>query len=299
MQGWYPDPSGASNRFRYWDGSRWSEQTTADPAHTPPPTDRRARRTGPLVALITLAVVITVVVALVVRAFLSTDSPTVDPGPLPSSSVSGWDDSSPTASPLPTPTPTPPPTPSPEPTPSATDDVQPCPEGQPFERTVHPNDGRIHGGGLSFAPVSGWSRGMFSGISWAYDVDSQGIATEPRWMAGFAVGALFTGDGFDQPKRAAELSMDCLVTSGYYSHFSGRKDVSARRVTVDGRQGWAIRSEIQVDDPQVEAAGDVVDVVVVDTGSPEALSMFIGTVPIGDEKLIKILDDRVADLAVD
>ncbi|MDT0200565.1 DUF2510 domain-containing protein [Nocardioides sp. AE5] len=29
--GWYPDPSGEPNRFRYWDGSAWSSETTADP----------------------------------------------------------------------------------------------------------------------------------------------------------------------------------------------------------------------------------------------------------------------------
>lgn len=34
--GWYPDPSGQPNSFRYWDGQSWSEQTTPDP-YSPPP----------------------------------------------------------------------------------------------------------------------------------------------------------------------------------------------------------------------------------------------------------------------
>lgn len=34
--GWYPDPAGQPQTFRYWDGSSWSEQTTGDP-YAPPP----------------------------------------------------------------------------------------------------------------------------------------------------------------------------------------------------------------------------------------------------------------------
>lgn len=29
--GWYPDPSGAPQRLRYWDGTSWSGRTTRDP----------------------------------------------------------------------------------------------------------------------------------------------------------------------------------------------------------------------------------------------------------------------------
>ncbi|WP_183092881.1 DUF2510 domain-containing protein [Nocardioides stalactiti] len=37
--GWYPDPSGQPQTYRYWDGSSWSEQTSGDPYATPPVAD--------------------------------------------------------------------------------------------------------------------------------------------------------------------------------------------------------------------------------------------------------------------
>ena len=37
MPGWYPDPAGQPNRFRYWDGQQWSEVTTDNPYLPPPP----------------------------------------------------------------------------------------------------------------------------------------------------------------------------------------------------------------------------------------------------------------------
>lgn len=34
--GWYPDPAGQPQTFRYWDGTSWSQETTGDP-YAPPP----------------------------------------------------------------------------------------------------------------------------------------------------------------------------------------------------------------------------------------------------------------------
>ncbi|WP_307833211.1 DUF2510 domain-containing protein, partial [Pimelobacter simplex] len=44
--GWYPDPAGAPDTYRYWDGQAWSQMTTTQPSGgarpaetpaTPPP----------------------------------------------------------------------------------------------------------------------------------------------------------------------------------------------------------------------------------------------------------------------
>ena len=136
LPGWYPDPAGTPNRFRYWDGRAWSSDTTDNPAAAPagagvpsgpgdsggagsPPTQEGRRRFGPLILVLAALVVLVLVGVLVVRGLFA-DRPIVDPGPLPSSTVSGWDDSSPTTEPE-TPTPTPSvsqPTPSPTATPT-------------------------------------------------------------------------------------------------------------------------------------------------------------------------------------
>jgi hypothetical protein len=312
--GWYPDPAGSPNRFRYWDGRSWSNETTDDPAGARPVgaassggRESSRRRLGPLILVVTALLVVVLAGFFVVRG-LTANRPIVDPGPLPSSTVSGWDDSSPTTEPeTPSPTPSasrPTPTPSqtrtPTPTPSPTEQLRACPEGQPTVRQDHPTDGRIHGGGLSFPEAKGWDSSSGAEFSWAYDVGEQMIMAEsPNWYANLAVGALFTGDGFDEPRRSAELVMQCVITSGLYPKFTGREPVWSKKVTVDGRPGWSIRAEIRVDDPKLDTKGDTVEVIVVDTDSPESLSMFIGAVNIGDKALAATMDSTIEKLRVE
>jgi hypothetical protein len=312
LPGWYPDPAGTPNRFRYWDGRTWSSDTTDDPAAAPteagggggagaPPGQGGRRRLGPVIAALAVLVVLVLVGVLVVRGLFA-DRPIVDPGPLPSSTVSGWDDSSPTTEPQ-TPTPTPSasePSTTPTQTPTEEQPLQPCPEGQPTVRQDHPSDGRIHGGGLSFPEVRGWQDNSGSAYRWAYDVGAQNKLVEsPGWYADLAVGALFTGDGFDEPRRSAELVMQCVITSGLYPYFTDRVDTWSKAVSVDGRPAWSIRADIEVDDPDLRTKGDTVEVIVVDTESPESLSMFIGAVNIGDPTLAKTMDSTIRNLRVE
>lgn len=320
MPGWYPDPSGQSGRYRYWTGSSWSAQTTADPTSAPP--DRpagsevsgartaagqadpgRPRRRGVLVGLLALVVVIVLVVSVfVVRGLLGPESNVTISDP--SSTASSYDDSSPLATPSPTPTPTPTPSPSPSPSrsPSAAkrNPLEACPIGGPTVRQPHPSDGRLHGGGLSFKPHSDWEDPGYylRGLSWAYDVTGQSQATEPQWLAILAVGSLRTADGFDNPHQSTEGVMQCIASSGYYDNVVSRKDIASRAVTVDGKPGWDLRSEIRVDQPGLSVEGDVVDVIVVDAGANESLAMFVGAVPIGDQTRLATLNNTIHDLQV-
>ena len=314
--GWYPDPAGTPNRFRYWDGRAWSSDTTDNPVSAPvgaagsggsgdsggpgaPPTPGGRRRFGPLVLALAALVVLVLVGVFVVRGLFA-DRPIVDPGPLPSSTVSGWDDSSPTPAPE-TPTPSPPvATPTPVPTPTEELPLQPCPQGDPQARQEHPSDGRIHGGGLSFPKIAGWKAlAAPTAYSWAYDVGGQQKKLEPQWIATATVGALFTGDGFDEPRRSAELVMQCVITSGFYTETAERTDVWSKAVTVDGRPAWSIRAEVRIDVQEVRAKGDTVEVIVVDTGSPESLAMFAGAVSLGDDNLLATMDSTIENLRVE
>ena len=265
------------------------------------------RRRGPLIALTVGLAVMLVIGVLVIRSQL--DSDTADPGSLPS--MSGGDDrspiatptppTSPTPTPAPTLTPTPIPTPAPTPLPSASGpSTTPCPQGEPGARQPHPTDGRIHGGGLWFPAQSDWQPSMqTSGLTWAYDVAGQDEQVQPEWFSMFAVGALSTVDGFEAPEQAAEAVMQCTATAFFYDGFVRRTDIDFGPVTVDGHPGWAIRAEIHVDSPHTTLPGDVVEVVVVDLGSPESLAMFWGAVPIGDQARISRLDRVVSQLQAD
>ena len=293
--GWYADPARTPGRFRYWDGRSWSQVTTDNPADPPPGAPPpRGRRPGPLVALVAALVVVVILAVVAVRAVLA-ESGRVTEEALPSSTISGGDDSSPTPTPSPTPS-------SPAPaTPSPVDSTPPplvdCPRGDPDARQPYPADGRIHGGGLSFPEQPGWEPSQLrTGLTWAYDVNGQDKAIEPQWYAMFAVGALSVVDGFEVPAQAAESVMQCTATSDYYQGFTGRKDLHSTSITLAGRPGWSIRSEIYVDTDRTDLPGDVVDVVVIDMGAPEALAMFWGAVPIGDQAMIDQLDQVVSQL---
>ena len=188
-----------------------------------------------------------------VRAVI-TDGVGVTEDPLPTSTVSGFDDRSPT----PTPTPT-----RRRPTPPTRRRVPPhrpplvdCPVGDPGARQTYPADGRIHGGDLSFPAQPGWDPSRHtSGLSWAYDVDGQDLTIEPEWFAMFAVGALSVVDGFEQPTQAAEAVMQCTATSDFYEGFTGRKDLHAKAMTISGRPAWSVRAEIYVDTDRTTLPG--------------------------------------------
>ena len=292
--GWYADPARTPGRFRYWDGRSWSPVTTGNPADPPPSgtSQPRGRRPGPLIALVAALVVVVIIAVVAVRVVIGGDNEVTDEA-LPSSTVSGGDDSSPT----PSPTPSDPATPTPSPSGSTPPPLVACPRGDPDARQPYPTDGRIHGGGLSFPEQPGWDPSRLrTGLTWAYDVNGQDKTIEPEWFAMFAVGALSVVDGFEVPAQAAESVMQCTATSDYYRGFTGRSDLHSKAVTVAGRPGWSIRAEIHVDSEFTELPGDVVEVVVVDFGAPEALAMFWGAVPIGDAAMISQLDHVISQL---
>lgn len=311
--GWYPDPAGAPDTYRYWDGRQWSAETTGNP-RTPPPASAAAagsapaagptragaqpRRASRSVALVVVALIILVATAIVGGVILFGHRASDISGPdEPTSTTSSYDDSSP----FPTATPTPTPSASPTPTDSAAPPPQsvPCPQ-EDTSPGVHPADGRVHGGRLSFAQVDSYPAPEADGqFSWMTDVTSQTQSTEPGWISIFAVGQVLTeDDGFATPKKAAESSIQCAITEGWYSHFAGRRNLRNSAVTIDGHQGWIISAEIRVDEPSLSVAGDQLTFVVIDDGRTDALSVWCGMAPIGDTNRLAINDTVLAGLRV-
>ncbi len=222
LTGWYPDPGGARGRYRYWNGTSWSVETTDDPRQLPPADSdgagggRRPRRWGLIIGV--LAVVVAIVVALSV--VISRGLPTAEP-PLPTSTVVGGDDSSPT----PTPTPTPPPrSASPSPSSRTAVPLVPCPVGDPTLRLPHPTDDRVYGGNLSFAREPSFAAAEpETRISFGYDVAQQDLTVhdeEPGWIAQLAVGQLRAADGFVHgAESTAESFVQCAITGNMYNPY--------------------------------------------------------------------------------
>jgi Protein of unknown function (DUF2510) len=301
--GWYPDPAGVPGRYRYWDGSRWSTVTTddtrqPDPAESPasgpilsdpstsgPPSRQvRRRRLGVIISVLAVAVS-TVVAAIFVGSFrsvLDNPPPTVTASPSEASP-----DRTPTATPTSSGTPTPVP-------------LVPCPKGNPNQRARHPIDGRVYGGNLSFeAQPTFEPAALESRFSFAYDVLQQSLPVrqdEPIWIAQLAVGQLRGADGFvHDAQNTIESLARCIVTGNMYAPYAPtRGDIRSESLSIDGRRGWLIESEITVDRPNLALLGDHVIFIVVRDGKD--WGFFFGAVPIGNAQLDAVLARTVRGL---
>lgn len=293
LAGWYPDPGGKPGRYRYWDGASWSEVLTDDPADPPPgagtgrrpPRDADHRHPGRTVGIAALVLVIVVVSAVLIVRRTGEASSIGDPAAAPS--ASGWDDSSPLPS---SPSPPDPSASQPSGRPNSTGD---CPVGRPDELSLHPKDGRIHGGRLSMAAIDGYSDPEPEYmLSWMWDTEGVSQVTEPGWQSIFTVGEIHRSDGFDSLRAAARSSLECAKRTGWYLHLAGSKDIRDESTVVDGHQAWIVTAEIRDDSPNVAVDGDQLTFVVVDDGRDGAYSVWCGMVPLGDQTRLA-LNQRV------
>ena len=246
--------------------------------------------------MVALIVVIVIVGVLVIRDLIG-DGPIADPAP--SSTISAWDDSSPTATPTPTPTATPTPSPSPSPSGPPSERSVPCPPGDPYAVAAHPSDGRVYGGRLSFPQIASYREpGPKGGLTWFFDVGSQSQTTEPGWESWFGVGEVAVGPGFESAQKAAASSMQCAINDGWFSQFFDRKDLRDEKITVDGRQGWILVAEVRVDNADISVEGDVVTILIIDDGRDDRLSGYVSMVPIGDKPRNQLAADTLGGLRV-
>ena len=304
VAGWYPDPAGVPGRYRYWDGSNWSTVTSEDPRR-PSPAESRAsgsppsepsnteppnrparwRRSALMLGVLVVAVSTIVAVAILIGNFRSLGD---DPPPGAAASPSEL------ASPARTPSPTQPTSATASPVP-----LVPCPQGNPNQRARHPIDGRVYGGNLSFeAQPTFEPAALESRFTFAYDVLQQTlpVSQKPAWIAQLAVGQLRARDGFVHDARnTVESFAHCVVTGGMYGPYvPTRGDIRSESLSIDGRRGWLLESEITLDRPDVTLSGDHVIFIVVRDGRD--WGFFFGAVPIGNTQLDAVLAGTVREL---
>ncbi|MEZ5088373.1 MAG: DUF2510 domain-containing protein [Micropruina sp.] len=293
--GWFPDPGGQPGMFRYWDGSAWSSQLTANPAGTPPPIVGQpvgpppagTARSGGLgrIVLIVAGVVALVLVAvfLVPRLF---GGPTPDPTPRePAPTTSAWDETDPSPSPSPSPTPTPTPTPTPSPTPSPRTTSPPCPR---YDTAVV--RGRLYGGGLSVPVIddSRWRVNAVRSIPWAACATGLQRRITALWVSEVVLGGVQPQAHTGTLKQQAQAIVDDSVNR-FYERGKGRLVMkSSRATTVDGLEAWEMRYEVRIQYlPGI--SGDNVNVVVIQhsDGTRSALLTFA---TIGDRETQRQVD---------
>lgn len=181
--------------------------------------------------------------------------------------------------------------------------VQQCTGGLP-SRGASTRDGRfITGGGLRVPTPDGFEAVLDQAPAFTFadevhapsKVVEQGATSS--WVAVYALGSLNRGNGFDSPRQAAEVVVACMAQStAFYSSISGSTLLDSGDAVVDGSPAWQLTQEIRVDDPGLTVEGDVVKVVVVDTGDPASYSLFVSVVPIGDTAMIAAQEASVGEL---
>lgn len=333
--GWYPDPAGSPDTYRYWDGQSWSQMTTSQPPSagqqpapqqpaqqpapqqpsqpgygavpSPPPTPvpyggygqqpwspqpTGGGGNGKTIGIIIAAVL--VLVLLGVGGFFGVRALSGDDGddkasddPSKSESTDSTEGSDPTEGSSSTIKPT---------------GIQ-CTGGTgDAETEPSPDLTELKGGGLTIPRRDGYTIATGDDVAFSFP-DAfvlQYVDVEEYWISLTGVGGLAKANGFDSVDTAAEVIVQCLTSSDQvYSGFTERTDLKNESIDIEGKPAHRITAEVRVKDSRVTVEGDVLDVIVVDTGDPETFGLYIAMAAIGDDALIAKNEDTTASLSVD
>ena len=309
--GWYPDPGGVANLYRYWDGQAWSAATSPNPQAPPPAqglvqgmqggggqgtsghnpygqqnaygqgqpgayasfqtAQQRKSPVGWWIAAAALLVVIIVVGVIAVRA-IGGNSGTTGVGPGQSSQ-----DVCPTTS-----------------------------DPSSAQPSTDPSDGRVHGGPISYPRLGDpWSRPLTDNrVPFGRDVQKQQVTDQAdydgsgnSWVASILVAELMAGDGFYTPEQGAQIVVRCILGK-FYGDNAVTSDVTVNEATtVDGREAWLIESQLSFDIPGLIAKGELLIVTVVNAGATSGL--YYASIPDTQPELVKPARDAMAALTVD
>lgn len=269
--GWYDDPSGQPNRFRFWDGQAWTTATTDNP-HTPWPrpaggapgrgapnglqgpartASERGRSKSPVIIAIAAALVLAV---LGVGGFWLTTrggTPAVTPSPAPPPGV-----------PAPPPT-TAPTMPTGEPAPG-TDAALNCSGGNNlYSRRTQPS---YHSTGITYQAVPDWKFSFAPQYwSWLDDHSSMGAIRLDGGQneAGITLGGVRFENGFADQSTAGERSLECLEGTLSVEEPTRAGPATTEETTLGGMRTFHTRSEFTSASTSTPL---VVNVYVVDSG---------------------------------
>lgn len=183
----------------------------------------------------------------------------------------------------------------------------PCPttEHQPSADTNHPNDGRVHGGPVSYPllpapwePPTGDTR-----VPFGSDVQVQQITIEPNyqpgnnWVASILVAELMAGDGFFTPEQGAEIVAKCVEGRFYGDNPVEREDIESKAMKVDGHEAWYLESHLTFDIEGLEAKGETMIIVIVNVGASAGL--YYASIPDNAKQYLADSEKSLKELKVE
>ena len=325
--GWYPDPGGGQDLFRYWDGKAWSAATSPNPTAPPPspglgsaPASSEAsagssgyaaqasgqqpyhagspygqqygqgqqplganpaayanyqqvqKKRSPVgwwVAGAALIVAIIVAAVLALRAVGGGGSVAGEPGGQPSSEV--------------------------------------CPAETPETATppAQSNDGRVHGGPLSYPRLgSPWGPPQTdTRVPFGRDVQSQVVIVEPnyqlgsQWVASILVGELQAGDGFFTPEQGSQIVVKCIL-GRFYGDNPVESEVKVNKQTdIDGHDAWLVESHLTFNIEGLRTKGETLIVAIV--AAPNSSGLYYASIPDTTPQLLPVAREMLKELKVD
>jgi hypothetical protein len=161
-----------------------------------------------------------------------------------------------------------------------------CPDPGNWEPAEHPDDGRVHGGRLSYPRLRGsWSApGIDPRLPFGRDVVTQmltvheGYSDSSSWVASVLVGELYAGDGFYSPEEASDIVTRCIVRTFYGDAAVERNDIQNAGITFQGYSGWIIETDLSFDIENLPTKSERVVIIIVATSELTA-SLFYSSIP--------------------
>ncbi len=293
--GWYPDPGGQQGLFRYWDGQAWSAALTSNPQAAPPsqglvpqqggpnphpqqgggaPVPQKKSPMGWWIGAGVIVVALVVLAAFFVRGAVNNINTTPSGGGI------------------------------------GTPSEQLCPVDQ-TQRTPAPkqyNDGRVHGGALSFPRLSSpWGPPQGDDrVPFGRDVMKQDVMVHPdydgagnSWVASVLVAELIAGDGFFTPEQGSEIVVKC-VTGTFYGDGTEvtREDKVNKATTVDGQDAWIVESQLSFDIEGLPTKGELLIVVIVASDDATS-SLYYASIPDDSPQYVQPARDAMRQLKVE
>lgn len=326
--GWYPDPGGGQGLYRYWDGRAWSAATSPNPSSPPPPqglvggsgqatpgqptagqpaggqpfgsqpygqlgggqtrygqtgygvapgsayanyqqTQKRRSPIGWWIVGAALVLVIVVVAVVAIRAVSGGGTGIGVPGGQPSQ------------------------------------DACPAEKGDTAQPSNEPNDGRVHGGPVSYPLLtSPWGAPEPDiRVPFGSDVQSQSVTVESNyqpsksWVASVLVGELQAGDGFFTPEQGSQIVVRCILGKFYDDNPVTSNVKVDKAATIDGHEAWVVESQLSFDIPGLATKGELLIVAIVATGATSGL--YYASIPDTTPELVQPARQALAQLKVD
>lgn len=170
----------------------------------------------------------------------------------------------------------------------------------------HPQDGRVHGGPVSF-PALGtpWGPAQLDDrVPFGRDTQVQQVLVESdydgngaSWVASILVAELRAGDGFFTPEQGSQIVVKCILGE-FYGDAAVNSNVKVnQKATIDGHDAWIVESQLSFDIEGLKTKGELLIVAIVEAGATSGL--YYASIPDTTPELVQPARDALQSLKVD